>query len=532
MVDEALLLRVSEVVAGRYEVLRTIGATPTDALFVARDRSTRQVVTLKLALAGAAATERCRQEARLARAVSHPNVCRVHDLVECRIGPVVVMGGADGELLSDAIVRLRPRGGHDAAAFRSIAGDLCAGLAAIHGSGRVHGDVRPEHVLVSGGRAALFGLGGTEDGPVFAAPESTFEDTRTPATDVHALGHTLFRLCLTEPAPADFDPRKVPLKAMQLHPLVGVLANDELKQVFRTLDPDPRLRPHARRMRFLQAAQYTPSLMGPPRDLIHPGAPPSREQPEFRPGLQSLLVTYSTHAPELVGELLPLDRPLVQLGRAADQDIVLPDPTVSSAHAKMLWQEGGKWLFADAGSTNGCYVDHEYERVSDCVLRHGGEVQLGELRLMLVGFGPGSRAHRHARRFLGRRDALTALFLRSALVREIEADAAFAAWADLPMQLASYWLERPAGEEASSTMVALLALRTAARRVVDMTEGLLLSIWPLAAGRTEARWSFVVAMVGTNEGQARAMAEAVISSVQGLLPHRFVLRAELRPFVG
>ena len=54
--------------------------------------------------------------------------------------------------------------------------------------------------------------------------------------------------------------------------------------------------------------------------------------------------------------LLPLDRDELRLGRGSDNDVVLPDFSVSRKHAA-LRQEGGGWFLYDLKSTNGVQVN-------------------------------------------------------------------------------------------------------------------------------------------------------------------------------
>src|SRR5213593_1591690 len=82
---------------------------------------------------------------------------------------------------------------------------------------------------------------------------------------------------------------------------------------------------------------------------------------------------------ELRGRRLPVKTPIVNMGRADYNDLVLPDPSVSTAHAK-LQLRGGVWLFVDLDSTNGTFVDGE--RVKDeAPLAPGAIVRLGDVQL-------------------------------------------------------------------------------------------------------------------------------------------------------
>ena len=76
----------------------------------------------------------------------------------------------------------------------------------------------------------------------------------------------------------------------------------------------------------------------------------------------------------------------VRIGRAPDNDIVIDDPTVSSAHAE-LWDESGHWVVSDLGSTNGTYVNYSGadadRRVEVNALKDGSTVRFGEVSLRL-----------------------------------------------------------------------------------------------------------------------------------------------------
>jgi VWFA-related protein len=85
----------------------------------------------------------------------------------------------------------------------------------------------------------------------------------------------------------------------------------------------------------------------------------------------------------------------VRIGRAPDNDIVIDDPTVSSAHAE-LRDEGGRWVVTDLGSTNGTYVNYSgangERRVAVNALKDGSTVRFGEVRLRLERQAPGDRS--------------------------------------------------------------------------------------------------------------------------------------------
>jgi pSer/pThr/pTyr-binding forkhead associated (FHA) protein len=82
----------------------------------------------------------------------------------------------------------------------------------------------------------------------------------------------------------------------------------------------------------------------------------------------------------LKGQRFPIRVPIVNVGRAEYNDIVLPDDSVSTTHAKLQRREG-IWVVVDLDSTNGTLVDGE--RVSgEAPLAPGAYVRFGEVQTM------------------------------------------------------------------------------------------------------------------------------------------------------
>jgi serine/threonine-protein kinase len=154
-------------------------------------------------------------------------------------------------------------------------------------------------------------------------------------------------------------------------------------------------------------------------------------------------------------------------------------------------------------------------------------VQLGELRFKLVSYAKDGPNHRRARLYLSKRDGLTGLLLRDALLRTLDEEAAFADWVEAPLTLARYELRGPNRLVSDRpTILEMLALRRAATRVVELTDMLLLSLIAVAAGRT-GPLRFCVAMVGPGPQEARNLVEQVVGQVQGMLPGGLELGATI-----
>lgn len=106
------------------------------------------------------------------------------------------------------------------------------------------------------------------------------------------------------------------------------------------------------------------------------------------------LATILVRTGQLKGNRLPVRVPVINIGRADYNDVVLPDDSVSSAHAKMQRREG-VWILTDLNSTNGSFVDGERVQ-GEAMLSPGATLKLGDVSLLFdppaegdVGPGPG-----------------------------------------------------------------------------------------------------------------------------------------------
>jgi hypothetical protein len=177
-------------------------------VYRADDLKLGQTVALKFLPVSLSANEdalkRFHAEVRLARQISHPNVCRVFDVGESDGRVFFTMEYVDGE---DLATLLRRIGRLPADKGLEIARQLCAGLAAAHEYGVLHRDLKPANIMLDGrGKVRItdFGLAAFADDiaaeeirsgtPAYMAPEQTAGLEVTVRSDLYSLGLVLFEV--------------------------------------------------------------------------------------------------------------------------------------------------------------------------------------------------------------------------------------------------------------------------------------------------------------------------------------------------
>src|SRR5271167_1296847 len=138
-------------VGDRYRVVALLGHGGMGEVYRAEDLKLSQVVAIKFlppAFSDDPATlARFHSEVRVARQVSHPNVCRVFDIGDADGVPFLTMEYIDGEDLS-SLVRRIGRLPQDKAI--EVSRQICAGLAAAHERGVIHRDLKPANLMLDG----------------------------------------------------------------------------------------------------------------------------------------------------------------------------------------------------------------------------------------------------------------------------------------------------------------------------------------------------------------------------------------------
>ncbi len=227
--------RVGSLFAGRYEIQSVLGKGGMGIVYKAYDKDLDDVVAIKTLKNEALSADptlldRFKQEIRLARRITHPNILRTHDLGETDGLSYLSMEFVKGIMLKHLVEQdqLPPT----PVALR-IAKQVCAGLAAAHEVGVIHRDIKPQNIIIepTGGLKIMdFGIarltqdrGMTTTGTVIGTPDymSPEQARGLPPdfrSDIYSTGVVLYEL-FTGSLPFEEDsPLAVVLKHVQEKP--------------------------------------------------------------------------------------------------------------------------------------------------------------------------------------------------------------------------------------------------------------------------------------------------------------------------
>jgi alkyl hydroperoxide reductase subunit AhpC len=208
----------------RYLIEDEVGSGTFARVFRARDLQLDRPVALKVFKPDCPVTPGAAlAEARAAAALNHPNLCTIYTVDDTAGVPIIAMEYISGRPIS----RLAGEEGLPADMLHSVARQMALGMAAAHGAGIIHGDLKPENVMigddglvkildfglarrlrrgppVANDDTADLGLAELGQGlfgtPRYLAPEQVRGEPASLASDVFSLGVILFELATGETA--------------------------------------------------------------------------------------------------------------------------------------------------------------------------------------------------------------------------------------------------------------------------------------------------------------------------------------------
>lgn len=295
------LMTADRLIAGRYRLTDPIGTGAMGVVWRATDVRLRRTVAVKQVLLGPGLTReaaleaklRAKREGRIAARLHHPNAITVFDVVEEDEQPWLVMEYMDAPSLAAKLAGGRTLPAMEVA---KIGAQAAAALAAAHDAGIVHRDVKPANLLVADdgtvkitdfgisravGDVTVTATGFLAGTPAYLAPEVARGENPEPASDVFALGSTLYAAVEGAPPFGEGDNPLAVLHAVaraQVRPpeKAGDLGPVLMRLLAATVDERPTMK-EARRALEDVAAGRSPRMAVPAATKVLPHPSPARE---------------------------------------------------------------------------------------------------------------------------------------------------------------------------------------------------------------------------------------------------------------
>lgn len=208
---------MSELIAGKYEILEEIGRGGMGSVFKAYQRNLDRVVAIKILSPELASDPdfraRFQREAKIVARLVHPNIVAVYDIETHANTYCIIMEYVEGQSLQ----KLVEAGTLDERSILLIGAQIARALHYAHERGVIHRDVKPDNILVTSAKVAKitdFGIARFREGkfrtqagvsmgtPRFMSPEQLTGHELDGRSDLYSLGVCLY-YCLTGRVPFD-----------------------------------------------------------------------------------------------------------------------------------------------------------------------------------------------------------------------------------------------------------------------------------------------------------------------------------------
>jgi serine/threonine protein kinase/Tfp pilus assembly protein PilF len=203
-------LAIGSTFAGRYQIIEELGRGGMGRVYKVLDAEVQETIALKILRSEIASNkktiQRFRNELKLARKISHKNVCRMYDLNKEDEIYFITMEYVSGENLKSMIQMM----GHlSAGKTILIAKQICEGLTEAHKLDVVHRDLKPSNIMIDKeGNAHImdFGIARSIDledvtrtearvgTPKYMSPEQMTGEEIDPRSDIYSFGVILYEM--------------------------------------------------------------------------------------------------------------------------------------------------------------------------------------------------------------------------------------------------------------------------------------------------------------------------------------------------
>ncbi len=214
---------------GNYLLLNCLGSGGMGSVYRAFDETLARIVAIKVMLKSLGDApeflESFRREAQAAAKLNHPNIAQIYSFGQEKGQPYIVMELVGGEHFDEMIARPEPL---DQALVMKIGMDIADGLQLAAASNLIHGDIKPENILLDERNTAKlldFGIASTPNTesteiwgtPYYIAPEKLKRQRVDFRSDIYCLGGTLYH-ALTQHPPFEGEDAIAVVKARLEHP--------------------------------------------------------------------------------------------------------------------------------------------------------------------------------------------------------------------------------------------------------------------------------------------------------------------------
>jgi hypothetical protein len=217
---------------GRYVVLNEAGRGGMGTVYRVRDKEADDVVALKVLnpeiVSDQTAIERLKSELRLARRVTHRNICRMYDISRVNDVTFISMEFVEGESLRRVLHRL---GSLTVRKGIEVIRQIGEGLREAHSQGIIHRDLKPENIMIdeSGNVKVMdFGIArlisseplslGVRGTASYMSPEQAEGKALDARSDIYSLGLVMYEIFTGRMAFSGDTPIAVALKQVRETP--------------------------------------------------------------------------------------------------------------------------------------------------------------------------------------------------------------------------------------------------------------------------------------------------------------------------